>query len=404
MSLKHILIVFKKEMKDIIRDRRTLFTSILLPMILIPGLNMIVGGGAKNFQKDLTQNITIALIADSQTPAIMEWVKKEIICDNPHIRLIDIADPIAAIRQDQVRLVLGFEPDYAVKLQAGKPFAIQLFYDHSKEKSTAAAAVIIAAIQTFNRKRLIQRIKPLGGNADWLDTAIISQKDVADPQKTGNYFLMMILPLMLGILLVSAGGPAANDLIAGEKERNTFEPLLATQPSRTSILLGKYLTVSLFSLVGVFTTISGIFIGYLMNPESLTMGEVTGKLNFFIEPGAIILAVLMAIILGMTFAGIQIILSTYAKSFREAQTYLSLLIIVAMIPGYATMFMQPGEIKGYMFVIPLLNTITVFKMVLGGMVNYGYLFLALGSSLIYVALALGLAAILFNQEKVLFRS
>jgi len=97
-------------------------------------------------------------------------------------------------------------------------------------------------------------------------------------------------------------------------------------------------------------------------------------------------------------------LSTYAKSFKEAQTYMSFLLIIVMIPAFSTMLMQPNDIPAYMFLVPVMNTLAAFKIVLGGSINYFYLLMALGSSLVYVGITLWLAATLFKKEKVLFRS
>ena len=214
----------------------------------------------------------------------------------------------------------------------------------------------------------------------------------------------MLLPMMVGMLVSIGGIPAATDLVAGEKERNTFEPLLTTMPGRGSLLLGKYLAVTLFSFVSVVAIVAGMVIGYMINPSSLTLGIDSQISGFEVQPLAVVLTLAITIALGMTFSGIQIALSAFARSYKEAQTYLSFLMIIAMVPGYATMFMQPGDLQPFMFVLPVLNTISAFKMVLGGVVNYTNLLLALVTSILFVIITLWLAASLFKKERILFRS
>jgi len=136
----------------------------------------------------------------------------------------------------------------------------------------------------------------------------------------------------------------------------------------------------------------------------MTLGTGAQLSGFSISGTALSFILIISVLMGMTFAGIQIALSTYAKSFREAQTYISFLIIVAMIPGYATILMQPNEIPLYMYVVPILNTISAFKTVLGVNINYTCLSIALVSSVVYVIISLKIAISLFNREKVLFRS
>ena len=108
-----------------------------------------------------------------------------------------------------------------------------------------------------------------------------------------------------------------------------------------SILIGKYLTVTLFSFVSVISQLIGVLIGSMISPSFFTMADGGGEVSFFIPIGALLLSILIIIALGMVFASIQLAVSTYARSFKEAQTYLSFLIILAMVPGYATMMMQP---------------------------------------------------------------
>ncbi|HHW47539.1 MAG TPA: ABC transporter permease [Clostridiaceae bacterium] len=404
MNIKHVWIVFKKEVKDIARDKKTLITSLLVPMIIIPLMNILVGGGVQKMQRDITENISIALSENSRTDEIKELIQNDILGNWPNIKLIDVDDPIEAIRQEVISAVLDFEKDYKEKMESGKPFTINIIYDRMKLKSEASLQMLSQAIGEFNARVVRERLTALNINPEILEPARIEHTDVADENKSSNPILIMTLPFMLGLLVVVGGIPAATDLVAGEKERNTFEPLLTTKPDRASILLGKYFTVTLFSFVSVVSIIIGFAIGYMINPNSLTMGTGTEITGFNIPTPALVLAILIAIALGMTFAGIQIALSTYARSFKEAQTYLSFLMIAAMIPGYATMFTQPADIQLVMYFIPVINTISAFKMVLSGTINYTNLLAALLSSVVYVALTLTLATSMFNKEKALFRS
>jgi len=404
VNFRHVWIVFSKEVKDILRDKKTIITSIVVPMIIIPLLSMIAGGSVQNMQNDIEQNVTIGLTQESNTAHIRELIKSYIIADFPNINLIDIEDPIEAINDSKVRIVLGVEENYKEKLEQGEPFVIEIIYDKSQTKSEGSMHIVSNAINQFNKKVIVQRLEKMGIDDKILKPVEIEQTNIADDEKTSLSMLAMILPIMI-VILISAGGTApATDLVAGEKERNTFEPLLTTKAGRSSLLIGKYLTVTLFSFVSAIASIFGMFLGYIIAPESITMGTGTQLSGFSLPGAAILMILIISVLMGMTFAGIQIALSTYAKSFREAQTYLSFLIIIAMIPGYATILMPPNEMPLYMFIVPILNTISAFKIVLGLNINYTYLTIALASSVVYVIISLKIAVTLFNKEKVLFRS
>ena len=403
MNPKHIWVVFKKEVKDIMRDKRAVITSILIPMILIPVINMLVGGNIEKLNKEITENITIALSKDSNTEEIRELVQNQIIKDHPNLHLITVDDPMDAIDRSEIRAVLDFETDCLEKLESGEPFTIKVYYDSSQTKSGGSLGVIWGIINEFNQKIVGERLELYGLSKDVLTPAIIEESNIASEEETAGSILSMIFPLMLVILLSTGGLAPATDLVAGEKERNTFEPLLTTRPSRTSILLGKYLTVTLFSFITVMATGIGLILGYIINPSSLSMGSGVNVTGFSIPTPALLLSLLISITLGMTFAALQIALSTYARSFKEAQTYLSFLMIGIMIPGYATMFVQSNEIPFYMFFVPVMNVLSSFKIVFGYNINYMYLATALVSSMVYVAISLWLASSLFKKEKFIFR-
>ncbi|HHV95057.1 MAG TPA: ABC transporter permease [Clostridiaceae bacterium] len=405
MNLKHVWIVFKKEVKDIARDRKTILTNILVPIVLMPLLFYLLGGGIERMGKDITENITIALSVSSDTEEIRNLLKNDIFAGNPNIKLLEaVEDPEEAVRSERVRFVIDVDKDYAKKLEDGLPFSITVTYDQSNTKSSGSYRIILDSINEYNQKIVKERLKNLNIDINILEPTKVIQKNVAKEKTGGNMMLMMMLPMLVSILMAVGGIPAATDLVAGEKERGTLEPLLTTQSGRVSILLGKYLTVTAFSIVCVISQFIGVAIGFKISPNFLIIGGTGTNNGFNIPPLALLLIVIITITLGMFFSGIQLAISTYARSFKEAQTYLSFLMIIAMVPAYATMMLQPGDVRLYMFFIPLLNVIASLKMVLGNIINYTYLGIAFGTSIIYVVISLIFAASLFNKEKVLFRN
>lgn len=405
MSFKHVWIVFKKEVKDMIRDKRTLITNLVIPIVLMPLLFYFMGGGMEKMEQDI-ENITISLSEESNTEEIRNLLEGEVFVDYPNISFKDVVeDPAKAIQNDEVRFVLEVEEDFNVKLKEGTTYNISIHYDETDTKSISSFGILNQAIQVYSQNQVEQRLTEMDIDIQILHPVNVVTINAAAENAGGNFMLMMLIPMLASILIAVGGVPAATDLVAGEKERGTFEPLLTTQSGRMSILIGKYLTVTLFSFVSVIAQLFGVLIGGMLSPSFFTMSDPTGQIGVFNIPiGALLLTVLTLITLGMVFAAVELAISTYARSFKEAQTYLSFLTIIAMVPGYATMMMQPDDLTLTMFFVPLLNAIASLKMILGGMINYTYLGIALGTSLLYVAASLSLAAWMFNQEKYLFRS
>jgi len=403
MNWKHVMIVFKKELKDIVRDRKTLFTSIILPIFLMPLLFLLIGGGTEKMSEEMTTDITVALTADSYSEAAQWFLKESLETQDEDITIIEpVADPWEAINSKQAKLVVSLDRDFKKRLEALEPFTLKVYYDGSLSRSGGAVGSLMSAIDKLNEGIAVKRLEAMGINPQILTPVLVETENISRTGD-GNILLMMVLPMLIAMLVAVGGIPAATDLVAGEKERMTFEPLLATRPSRMSILMGKYLTINLFSFASVIATLTGMLLAFFINPDALSMGmgEIGG---FNLDTGTVILCIAVTILLGMTFSGIQLAISTYARSFKEGQTYLSLLMFVVIIPAYATMMVMPNDIQLYMYLIPVLNTISAFKLVLGGLTNYTGLILAMVTSLVYVVLSLLTAAAMFRNEKYLFRS
>lgn len=403
MNLKHVWIVFKKEVKDIIRDRKTLFSSIFAPIIIMPILFLIVGGSTEKMSKEMTENITVALTAQSDSPAARKFLEESLASQDTNIIVVDpVNDPWQAINDKKVKLAVEIDKDFEEKMKNSEPFNLKIISDNSLSRSGGAVGTLEAAVDSLNKALSAERLKVLGIDPVILTPVKVQTENIAR-SGDGNLFLMMTLPMLIAMLVAVGGIPAATDLVAGEKERMTFEPLLTTRSSRMSILVGKYLTINLFSFASVISTLAGMLVAFIVNPSAMSMGE--GQVGGFnLEPAALALSLLITLLLGMTFSGIQLAISTYARSFKEGQTYLSLLIFVVIIPAYATMMVMPNDIQTYMYLVPIINTISAFKLIIGGITNYTGLILACVSSVVYVIITLLVAAWMFKKEKYLFRS
>src|SRR5665647_575405 len=198
MSFKHIWIVFKKEVKDIVRDKKTLLTSLLVPIILMPLLFTLLGSGIENMEKDITENITIALSEGSDTEEIRDLVKNDIFLNNPDIKLGSaVKDPVGAIRNGDVRFVLEVDKNYAKNLEEGIPYSITVIYDQTDTKSSGSYEILVNAITQYNQKVVRERLEALDIDIQVLEPVKIIQNNAAAENAGGNLMLMMILPMLI---------------------------------------------------------------------------------------------------------------------------------------------------------------------------------------------------------------
>ncbi len=392
MSFKHVLIVLKKELKDIFRDRKTIFASLIMPMIMFPILFGFMGQGVKQLMEEGKNAIPIAINSTS-TNSLVEYIK-----NSPEFIIIeDIQDYLQAINDNKIKAVVHISEDFDQKIKSNELAPITLEYDDTSQHSLNAVSTIRAVITRFSDKVVIDRLSALNLNESILQVIDIKEKSAA-PDKGGAGFMMfsMMLPLFLTMWSAISGMPAAIDLGAGEKERGTLEPLLTTQPKRLSILMGKFFAVTVAAIMGTLASLAGLFISTKLNPEML--GTFTG-----IGVASILIIAVICISLSLIFSALQLVISVYARSFKEASTYLSPLLVIIMVPSYLTMFIDAKAIPAAFFNIPLLNSVSLIKEVTVGIFNVQHIIVVLGWSVIYIALSMIFALAMFKKEAVVFR-
>jgi sodium transport system permease protein len=400
MNFKHILIVLKKELKDMTRDKRTIISSILLPMIIIPIMYYFMGSSSDNLSKNIEENLVVAVVNTENTEQIEQFLKNSVFKNNNNITIISTKDSEKSLLDDEIRVAIKIDDDYENKLQNNIPINIDLTYDSSKMTSRGSLSIITDIIKQFEQNEVLNRINLLGLNQDIITPTIIQTQDISPKDSGSNQMLSMILPMILSIFLVSSGAPAAIDAIAGERERKTFEPLLTTKANRFSILLAKYIAISMFSFISVITSLIGVVIGMKLSPGMF--GSDIG-MNLSISIVILLIALLTIILFGFMCAAIQLGLSAFAKSIKEAGTYTTFLMFTVMIPAYATMYMQVGDIKTYMAFIPGLNIIALMKMLLSNVANISFIGITFAMSIVYFIVILLITFKLFKKENIVIR-
>ena len=228
-------------------------------------------------------------------------------------------------------------------------------------------------------------------------------EDTVDKKENGvgKMMIVMLVPLLLIIYSITGTMAAATDLGVGEKERGTLEPLLTTKASRMSILWGKLFAIAIMGIIISLASLSSLFIAM---QQKNGIFSSAGKADLNLNSANIILIMLIPILLTMVFGAIQLSISIYAKSFKEAQTYLSPVMIIGMILAYLTMLKDAKSIEGYYFNIPITNASCLIKELLVGIYNYNHIAITFIWMIVYVVAALLFARYMFSREDVVFRA
>lgn len=403
MWSKFIGIVLRKEIKDMLRDKRTIITGIILPIILYPIMFGIMGKAVSSMEEEVRTDTTIAIKAEvAADEEIMSVLRDEVFAGSEGIKLIGSDDPVGSLKNEEVKLYLDVsrDPDSGV-------LEMNLYYDENKMDSTNSQGYVSSLINGYNNQTLHKRLADMGIDIGSLYPVTLSVESISaiagdgDSVGSGGIYLSMVLPMMLVIFISTGSMAAAVDMFAGEKERKTFEPLLTTRAGRLPVLLGKFIATNFFGIATTAMMLIGLIIGYSLYPQMLTMGmgEVTLKL-----PALVLgLVVLLVLLLTMIFSGVHVAISTWSRTVKEASSYSTFVMMAGMLPALGTMYMQGGDIKPWMMCVPVLNVIGSLKMVLAGILRYDMIIIAIAASAVFLAVVLAFTLNLFKKESVMFR-
>ncbi|MGB6199781.1 MAG: ABC transporter permease [Candidatus Acidiferrales bacterium] len=403
MKLRDIGIVYRKEMKDSLRDRRTLISMIAVPILLMPLLTIGIGVLSADIVGHAMEEVPkIMIVGGLDSPGVVAGLRAQ-----SDIQVVPAAPDYAQeIGDKRIRAAVEIPPGFEASLSAGTPATVTV-YDYKNDlKSSIAADRLQKFFRDLRDRTVRQRLEAQRLPDSLIHPFDVDEQNVASPEKATGELVGGIVPYFVILLCLTGAIYPAIDLTAGEKERGTMETILSSPVSRTDLVFGKFLTVLTASLATAFLAVIsmgvsfGIAKGALM---SLTnSGQASGfALSISSESVAAVFA--MVLPLAVLFSAALLAVALYAKSYKEAQSYLQPLTIIVVIPGVVSLL--PGvELNARLALIPILNTSLVSKEILTGTYHWHYIALIFISSCVYAAIALVIAVKLFEREDVLFRT
>lgn len=393
------LIVFKKELSDILRDKKSVISAILIPLVLFPVLSFVMGFAFNNAMNSVSEDMKISIVSKGDS-AIEKYIKSQ-----ENINIIETDDPEEAVKKGDIYLALEIPENFDGAIAKDQSSKITMIFDNSSSDSQNVKSAISLLIEQYSKTIVTERLASRNIDEALLNPVVIDEKSsTAEDEGMAKILVGMMLPLMLMIYAVSGPLAAATDLGAGEKERGTLEPLLTTKANRTSILWGKLLAITVMGVITASASLIGMLIAMNMKNGMFTMGSESGVANVAIEPQAIMIIGILLVLTTMAFGALELAISIFARSFKEAQTYNSPLIILAMIPTYLTYMMDAKNIDFIYLNIPIANGACVMKEVLSGIYNPLHIGVTFAWTGVYIVLAIVAARVMFNKESVVFRA
>ena len=386
--LRAVLVVWRKELLDGLRDRRSLLSTLLFPLFG-PLLSGMLFGFIADQQRGAA-DVAIPVAGAEHAPELVDWleVQGSTIVDAP-------ADPEAAVRAGEVPLVVVVPERFGEQLAKGEPIDLQLVVDGSRNDNHAAVGYVKKQLESYTKELAAMRLLARGVDPALMFPIKVREVEVASEHQLATS-LFSFVPLFVLLATFVGGMQMAIDTTAGERERGSLEPLLLNPVPRSAIVVGKWLATVMFALVCVLLTLLCCVLVLEYSP----VREFGVQLA--LGPAVLVGVVLVTVPMALLASALQMTVASFARSFKEAQTYISLLMFVPTVPAMISMMSGLGDSLAAV-AIPVVGQQMLIEQAFGGEQPSVLAFLLAGGSATLGALAcVALTSALFRRETIVF--
>jgi len=373
-------IVYRKELIEIVRDRRTLI-AIGIAALATPIVLSVISQVAS---RTATQTYTIGYTGEIP-------VGLDVLFQATSLKLVQVVDPAVAAKQ-QVDVGVAFRP-------GGE---IDEYYDPSRQGAQIASTRLETILGQYDAAQADAALRSRGIDPGILTPLHLVAHPLSSPvQAASNAFLSFFLPYILVTMILTGGFSAALDSTAGERERKTLESLLLTPAPRSRLLLGKIAAVTSISLVAAVAAIVSMFVAL----SQVSLPGRSGSNHITLNPVAIPVMVWVALLIAISFSSVTLALGTLAKSFRQGQAYVTPLYFITIFPASIILFIPDFNPNLAYYLIPILNAVLVLRdAIVHNAVEWPNLAVTTISLVATGALSWYAALRLFTREALLTRS
>ncbi|WP_305302758.1 ABC transporter permease subunit/CPBP intramembrane protease [Romboutsia ilealis] len=397
MRTKIVKQIFKKEMIDILRDKKTIFMMIILPLLLYPIL--MVGASSIMSMSINKMEQTTVNIAFNNNPSdnLINILNKTNEYDEAKVNIIKVDDYKEALDNETLDAYVEINENNDIQ-------SYKIYTNSSKNNSYTAEKRIKEALDKYKEEIVEMNLAQEGLDAQkTLEPITCETLDIAKNEEIAGNILGQILPfiLIIGVLLGSIY--PAIDVMAGEKERGTLETLFTLPISNLELVMGKYMAVSFCAVVTAFLNIISILIsiGFMTLTAGIANEMGIPKFDFtqMIFPG--IITMICIGLFAMVVSAISMCVCSLAKSFKDAQNYITPVMLIIMIPSYVSMIPNI-ELDGFTSTIPVVNISLLIKSVLSFKFDLNLIAIVFVSNFAFMILSVLLLSKMFNSEEILF--
>ncbi len=333
--------VMRKELRDFARDRRTLALTLLMGPVLYPLLMLGMGSLAENRAKtQLDKPLEIPVIGAERAPNLIAFLASH------GIQTVLPPDDLdAAIQSQEVDVALEISDDFAADWEAGRPARIDVIMDSTSRAAEIPVQRVRQALAGYGSQVGALRLMARGIDASITSPVAMGSRDMATADAKRGQFMAVVLPYLLVLLSFLGGAYLVMDATAGERERQSLEPLLATPASRGAIVSGKMIAACVVGMASLVLTLAAFKLSAQFGGDTARMLDVRFTA----------MAKLLLVLLPMLFLGTTLLtwLSASAKSMKEAQSHMTWLMMLPMLPIIVLM-VNPMKAELWHYAVPFL--------------------------------------------------
>ncbi len=380
--------VFRKEMKDHLRDRRSILSvvggSLVGPIVFGVLFSVVASWNRQD------KPVELPVVGRAHAPSLMAYLERT------GVKLSDAPlDYESRIQAGSVDAVLIIPEDYGKDFAAGHAAKVQLVVDNSRTKARATIKRVQAVLNQYSGTLGTQRLLARGVSPELAMPVRVEEVDLATPERLAASILNMI-PLFLVIACFMGGLNVAIDTMAGERERGSLEPLLLNPVQRGTLVVGKWLATTVFAC----TMVVGVTAVFVAVAKRVPLQDLGVKVSL----DALTALGMMAAVLPLALlaSAVQMLVATFARSYKEAQTYLQLLMMLPMVPGMV-LALSPIQSQPWMYSVPVLGQeLLVSELMRGEALGVMPFVLGLVSCVVLAAALLTVTARMLGDERIVF--
>ncbi|MFI4986439.1 MAG: ABC transporter permease [Alphaproteobacteria bacterium] len=382
-----IALVFRKEMIDNLRDRRSILVAMIYPLMgpLLLGLLFTFVGSMLKVEPNRAMDIAVAHAENA--PAFIRFLAAHGAAVRPAPD-----DAVAAVRRAEAPLVLVL-PERPVA--EGTPLDVKIVSDTSRLDSIVSVGHVLDILHDYERVTTAERLSAAGVSPDLATSLRVVQETVGRASNFSAMLFNMIPPFLMFTLFIG-GVYLTLDATSGERERGSFEPLMINPVNRSEVLIGKLAAAVVFTLFALALQIFAFWIVLHIVPRE--------SLGLVLLPGPLRLALLIPVCLPLALFAVatQLFITAVTRSLKEAQTYLGLLPLIPGIAGMVLVFV-PVQVRSLLAAIPTFGqTLLMGQILRSETVSWALIGISVVATLVVTAALLALAFRLYEREEILF--